>query len=138
MGLLPAYEGFTKAKSFLDKALELNPDLPQSQLNLSWISCWQHWDLAKAFEHAQNTLKIQPSDEIYLTISNFLTVEGKLDTAHNYIDKSLTLIQRDFDNYLPLILLLNTEPIVKPLHNDEHFKKMMIEAIKDDINYTLE
>jgi len=91
MGLLPAFEAFTKAQPFLQKGLELEPNSARSQLNLSWIACWQNWDLKKAYEHANKALDIQPSDDIYLTISNYLTVEGKLESAHNYIDKAMEL-----------------------------------------------
>lgn len=91
MGLLPAYEAFEKAQPYLHKALVLNPKSSRSQLNLSWIECWQNWNLKKAYEHANNALEIQPADDIYLTIANYLTVEGKLDAAQNYINKALEL-----------------------------------------------
>ena len=91
MGLLPAPEAFSKGKPFLDKALELDENLPESQLSLAWISCWQNWDFASAYHHINNALALRPSDILYLTMSNFLTVEGKLDAAQNYIDKALQL-----------------------------------------------
>ncbi len=91
MGLMPAPESFAKAKPFLEKALELNPDLPESQLNLAWIACWQNWDFKSTYEHLSKAIELRPSDEIYLTMSNTLTIEGKLDSAHNYIDKALQL-----------------------------------------------
>jgi adenylate cyclase len=91
MGLMPAQESFAKAKPFLEKALELNPNLPESQLNLAWIACWQNWDFKSTYEHLSKAIEIRPSDEIYLTMSNTLTVEGKLDTAQSYIDKALQL-----------------------------------------------
>ena len=91
MGLLPAPEAFAKAKPFLDKALELDKNLPQSQLNMSWIACWQNWDIESAYRHISKALELRPSDEMLLTMSNILTVEGKLDAAHNYIDKALQL-----------------------------------------------
>ena len=91
LGLLPAYEAFQKAQPFLEKAIELNPNSSRVQLNLSWIESWQNWNLEKAYEHANKALEIQPADDIYLTISNYLTVEGKLDSAQNYIDKALQL-----------------------------------------------
>ncbi|MBU3010128.1 helix-turn-helix domain-containing protein [Polaribacter vadi] len=266
MGLISAFEGFQKAQPFLQKAIELNPNSSKFQLNLSWIACWQNWDLKKAFEHANKALELQPSDEVYLTLSNYLTVQGKLNTAHNYIDKALELdpyaamnhdykgflyylqedyskanryfkkalelnkklpfphiyigqilfltgkpeqailyfesleniqvtdltqlgglamcyavlkneeeytkkiieleqflqtekidkvlnfliltnvllgnytkaldyIEQAFKNHLPLILLLNTEPIIKPLRNKPRFKKIMLKAISDNKNY---
>ncbi|WP_198679938.1 adenylate/guanylate cyclase domain-containing protein [Aureibaculum luteum] len=91
MGLLPAREAFEKGKPFLDKALELDENLPESQLNLAWISCWQNWDLEGAYRHLNNALEMRPSDKIYLTFSNTLTLEGKLKAALNYIDKALEL-----------------------------------------------
>ncbi len=91
MGLLPAPEAFATAKPFLDKALALDKDLPESQLNLSWIACWQNWDLESAYRHINKALELRPSDEMLLTMSNLLTVEGKLDAAQNYIDKALQL-----------------------------------------------
>ncbi|MBL7473287.1 helix-turn-helix domain-containing protein [Robertkochia sediminum] len=91
MGLLPAFEAYKKARPYLLKALELNPNSSRSQLNLAWIECWQNWNLKKAYEHANKALEIQQADDIYLTISNFLTVEGKLDAASNFLDKALQL-----------------------------------------------
>jgi adenylate cyclase len=91
MGLLPAPEAFAKAKPFLDKALALNENLPESQLNLSWIACWQNWDIAGAYRHINKALELRSSDEMLLTMSNILTIEGKLDAAQNYIDKALQL-----------------------------------------------
>lgn len=91
MGLLPAFEAFQNAQPFFEKAMSLNPNSSRVQLNLSWIECWQNWNLKKAYEHANKALEIQQADDIYLTISNFLTVEGKLDAARNYLDKALQL-----------------------------------------------
>lgn len=91
MGLIPAHEGFMKSQPFLKKALELNENLPESQLNLSWIACWQNWDLEAAYRHLNKALALRPSDQIYLTISNTLAVEGKFEAALNYIDKALQL-----------------------------------------------
>ena len=91
MGLIPTNEAFAKAKPFLDKAIELDEDLPESQLNLAWISCWQNWDLEAAYWHINKALEIRPADDIYLTMANTLVVEGKFDAALNYIDKALQL-----------------------------------------------
>ena len=91
MGIIPAYEGFTKAQPFLQKAIELNEDLPETQLNLAWISCWQKWDLKQAYVHLNNALKIRATDVMYLTMANLLTVEGKFDSAMKYADKALEI-----------------------------------------------
>ena len=91
MGMIPAQEGFVKAKPFLDKAIELDENLPECQVNLAWIACWQNWDLQSAYHHLNKALEIRPADHIYLTMANTLVVEGRFDAAFNYIDKALQL-----------------------------------------------
>ena len=91
MGLMSASEAFLKAKPYLDKALELDSELPESQVNLAWIACWQKWDLESTYYHLNKALEIRPEDHIYLTMSNTLVVEGKFEAALNYIEKALQL-----------------------------------------------
>ena len=91
MGLMPAQEAFIKAKPFLDKALELDENLPECQLNMAWISCYQNWDLNKAYQQLSRAIAIRPTDEMYLSFANFLTIEGKLEDATIYLDKSLEI-----------------------------------------------
>lgn len=91
MGIIPAYEGFTKAQPFLEKAIELKADLPETQLNLAWIYCWQKWDLKQAYIHLNNAISQRPADNMYLTMANFLTIEGKFELAMKYSDKALEL-----------------------------------------------
>ncbi|MBM1105028.1 helix-turn-helix domain-containing protein [Aurantibacter crassamenti] len=135
MGMLPAQEAFVKAKPYLDKALELDQNLPKSQLNLAWICCWQNWDLEGAYRHLNKALDIRPSDEIYLTFSNTLTLEGKLKAALNYVDKALELdpfsamnthykgflfyLMEKFDKAIPLFekaLTLNPDLVFPPFY----------------------
>ena len=91
MGIIPAFEGFTKAQPFLQKAIELKEDLPETQLNLAWICCWQKWDLKQAYLHLNNAISQRPKDNMYLTMANFLTIEGKLELAMKYLDKAIEL-----------------------------------------------
>lgn len=91
MGLIPAQEAFLNARPFLEKAIELDEESPEVQLNLAWIACWQNWDIETAYKHLNNALEVRPSDQIYLTIANTLTLERKYKAAMNYIDKALQL-----------------------------------------------
>ena len=91
MGLMRPFEGFMKAQPHLEQAIELGEHLPETQLNLSWMSAWQQWDLKSAYQQVTKTIEIRPTDEAYLTLSNFLTVEGKFEPAHTYVDKALAL-----------------------------------------------
>lgn len=91
MGIISSYEGYLNAQPFLEKAIELGPNLPETQLNLAWSSCWEKWDLQQAYRHLNEALSIRPTDNMYLTMANFLTLEGKLDTAMKYINKALDI-----------------------------------------------
>ncbi|MEE9374475.1 MAG: adenylate/guanylate cyclase domain-containing protein [Saprospiraceae bacterium] len=91
MGLMPSKEAFLKAQPFLDTALELDEDLPESQRNLSWICSWQNWDFEGAYRHIIKAMEIRPMDDMYLTMSNYLAIEGKFEASLNYIDKALQL-----------------------------------------------
>ncbi|MFK8005725.1 MAG: helix-turn-helix domain-containing protein [Saprospiraceae bacterium] len=91
MGILPAKEAFIKAKPFLDKALELDENLPESQRNLSWICGWQNWDFEGAYRHIVKAIELRPTEINYLSMANLLAVEGKFDASSNYIDKALQL-----------------------------------------------
>jgi TolB-like protein/AraC-like DNA-binding protein len=91
MGIITAFEGFSKSQPFLQKAIELKEDLPETQLNLAWINCWQKWDLKQAYVHLNNALSLRPTDSMYITMANFCTLEGKLEVAMKYINKSLEL-----------------------------------------------
>jgi TolB-like protein/AraC-like DNA-binding protein/Tfp pilus assembly protein PilF len=91
MGIISAYEGFTKAQPYLERALELNENLPESQLNIAWIECWQKWNLKQAYVHLNQALSIRPTDNMYITMANLLTVEGKLEVAMKYCDKALEI-----------------------------------------------
>ncbi|MCH2230833.1 MAG: helix-turn-helix domain-containing protein [Crocinitomicaceae bacterium] len=91
MGIIPAFEGFKKAQPFIEKAIQLKEDLPETQLNLAWISFWQNWDSEKAYQHLNRALSLKATDPMYLTMANFLTIEGKLDLAAKYVEKALEL-----------------------------------------------
>lgn len=91
MGMIPAMEAFGKAQPYLEKGIELGPELPETQLNLAWISCWNEWNLKKSYRHLTRAIDLRPSDDKYLTMSNTLSVEGKFEAAFHYIDKALEL-----------------------------------------------
>ena len=91
LGLIPANEAFAKGKIYLDKALELNENLPESQTNLAMICCWQNWDFEGTYRHLNKALEIRPTADAYLNISITLALEGKFEAASNYLDNALQL-----------------------------------------------
>lgn len=91
MGLMDVAVAMEKAQPFFEKAIALGPNLSQTQLNLAWIAMWYKSDLKTAYEHLNNAMAIRATDEMYLTMSNFKTIEGNLDAAGIYIDKALEI-----------------------------------------------
>ena len=91
IGLMPAQEAFTKGKPFLDKAIEINPNLPECQLHLAWRCFLENWDFHGTYEHLHRSFEIRPVIEYYQTMSSTLVAEGKFEAALNYIDTALQL-----------------------------------------------
>ncbi len=91
LGLIPAYEGFTLGKPFLDKAIALDDSLPEVQLHLSWMSLLENWDLKSTYQHLQKAYEIRPTVEYYQSMTSTLLAEGKCTAALNYIETALQL-----------------------------------------------
>ena len=91
IGFIPAGEAFGKGKPYLDKAIELDEDLPECQLHLSWKSLLQDWDLDATYTHLNKVLEIRPIVDYYQSMSSTLVVEGKFKAALNYIETALQL-----------------------------------------------
>ncbi|RLD18917.1 MAG: adenylate/guanylate cyclase domain-containing protein, partial [Bacteroidetes bacterium] len=91
MGLIPADQAFAAGQPFLDKAIELNEDLPESQLNLAWTSFLQKWDLPGTYRHLNKSYELRPIVDYYQTMVVTLTADGKLTAALKYIETALQL-----------------------------------------------
>jgi TolB-like protein/AraC-like DNA-binding protein/Tfp pilus assembly protein PilF len=91
IGFMPAGEAFSKGHSFLEKAIELDPNLPECQLHLSYLSLLQEWDLKKTYYHLNKSYEISPVVEYYQSMASTLVAERKFVAAHHYIDIALQL-----------------------------------------------
>lgn len=91
LGLIPAEEAFMLGKRSLDKALQLEPDLPECQLHLSWSAFLQEWDLEKAYRHLNKLRDLQPGIDFYQTMACTIVAEGKSTAAMNYINTAFEL-----------------------------------------------
>lgn len=86
IGLIPAGEGFMKGKPHLDKAIELDPNLPECLLNQAWLSFLQDRDFAKTYGHLNKIRESRPVVDFYQTMASVLVAEKKFKAAHHYID----------------------------------------------------
>lgn len=91
LGILPAYEAFKIGQPYLDKAIELDPKLPECQLHLAWISFMQDWDLTAAYEHLRHVYEVRPIVDYYQTMACLLIAEHKQIAASHYLETAFQL-----------------------------------------------
>ena len=91
IGFAPAQESFEAGKPYLDKAIALNPDLPECQLQLSYLAFLQDWDIPAAYRHLNACRALSPGVEFHQTMASILVAEGKFKAALNYIDTAVQI-----------------------------------------------
>ncbi len=91
IGLMPAAKAFAVGKPFLDKAIALNPDLPECQLHLSWVSFLQDWDLPATYRRLNKALESRPVVDFYQSMASTLVAEGKFSAALHYLETAFQL-----------------------------------------------
>lgn len=91
IGLIPAIEGFIKGQPYLEKAIELAPDLAECQLQLSWMSFLQEWNLPKTYVHINKALDSHPTVEAHQTMVSTLVAEAKYPAALSYINTAIQI-----------------------------------------------
>lgn len=92
LGLLPTQESFAKGKVYLDKAIELDKNLPECQFQLAGISYWQNWDIPATLKHLNKAIELRPAyADAYQVLAATISMEGKFEDALSYIDKAIEL-----------------------------------------------
>lgn len=91
MGFASAEEAFTQANQALEKAIEIDENLPECQLHLSYRALLQEWDFKKSYQHLNTFFELRPAVEYYQSMASILVAERKIEAAHNYIDTALQL-----------------------------------------------
>lgn len=89
IGLAPAETAFATGKKFLDQAIALAPELPECQLQLSYIAFLQDWDLPQAYAHLNKVYQIRPMPEFFQSMCSMLVAEGKFKAALHYIGMAM-------------------------------------------------
>jgi TolB-like protein/Flp pilus assembly protein TadD len=87
-GLLPPTEAFPKAKDFTLKAIELDPNLPESHLSLATIKFFHNWD----FDGAEASLKKALS--LCLNSSTVNQVHGWLLIVKGDFENAITKMEQ--------------------------------------------
>lgn len=99
IGLMPASEAFVKGQVYLEKAVDLAPNLAECQLHLAWISFLQEWNLSETYIHINNALETHPIVDVYQTLTSVLVAEAKYEAALNYIETAIQIDPLSGINY---------------------------------------
>lgn len=99
IGLIRAEEAFAKGQPHLDRAIALDEDLPECQLNLSYVCFLQKWDLKSTYRHLRKSFEIRPTVEYYQSMASVLVAEAKFTASRNYIETALQLDPFSSINY---------------------------------------
>ncbi len=88
----PREDGFEKAKSYANKALSINMQLPEAHATLGGILTWYDWDWKTAEKELLHAISLNPNDaNAYQYISELMNVLGRTKEAREYINRALVL-----------------------------------------------
>lgn len=96
----PNNEGYEKAKSYAQKAIEIDQNLAEAHTVLGGILTWYNWDWKAAEEELTLAIKLNP---------NFAT-------AHQYYAELLDILNFDDKAREQIDLALNLEPLAPAMH----------------------
>jgi TolB-like protein/AraC-like DNA-binding protein/Tfp pilus assembly protein PilF len=92
LGLLPKNEAFNKANTYIKKALELNPKLPEAHYGLAGISYWYEWDFKKTVQHLIKALDVNPNfAPAHIQLAVYDCVLGNFSKALESLEKAMAL-----------------------------------------------
>jgi adenylate cyclase len=99
LGLIPFHEAFSKGQPYLEKAIALDPSLPECQINLAWNSLLLKWDFEATYQHLQRSVEVRPTTDYYQTMASTLVAEGRQTAAMHYIDTAFQVDPFSAINY---------------------------------------
>ena len=134
LGLLPKNEAFNKANKYINKALELNSQLPEAHYGLASISFWHEWNFNKTIQHLNKALEINPNFApayIHLAIHN--CTSGNFSKGLEHIEKAIILDPLSSEVYFAkgyiYYLIEDYETSIKFLNTSLEFNSFNLLAI---------
>ena len=92
VGFKEQASGFDKARTSVQKALDLDPDLARAHHVLGWIQYSADWDWSKADASFEKALALDPSDAESLSFLGYLAVmQGALDAGIELSKRAVAL-----------------------------------------------
>lgn len=119
--VLPASEARERAQAAADKALELDPNLPEGHATLGLLEFYYNWNWTKAEEEFRRAIQLNPS---YATAhqwySGYLTAMGRFREAAQEAELASQLD--------PLSLAINTELAAKYYYTRQYDRAIEINS----------
>jgi eukaryotic-like serine/threonine-protein kinase len=89
-GWMNVIEGYQNAREAVDRALEIQPNLPEAHVMLSIIQRVHQWDWEGSERSVRRALELAPGDAIVLRSAGILAESaGRFDEAERYIRKAI-------------------------------------------------
>jgi eukaryotic-like serine/threonine-protein kinase len=89
-GWMNVIEGYRNAREAVDRALEIQPNLPEAHVMLSIIQRMHEWDWEGSERSGRRALELAPGDAIVLRSAGLLAESaGRFDEAERYIRKAI-------------------------------------------------
>jgi len=121
-------ERLRKSKFYIDKALEINPDLPEINMALGQYYFYGFLDYDRALSEFDKGLEIKPnSEEILLSIGMTKRRQGKFEEATSYLIKSIELDPLRVTNHE----ISETYLLMKKYEEAEKYSERAISTIPD-------
>jgi len=117
LGLWPASKAFAEGAAYIQKAFELDPDLPECRLQMAWTSLLQQWNLPECYNHLQKVEHSKPLVDYYQSMASVTIIERRYDTAMRYIDEAIQLDPfSDVNAHLKAFILYTQKEYKKAEH----------------------
>jgi serine/threonine protein kinase/tetratricopeptide (TPR) repeat protein len=122
-------ECLDKAKRAVDRALELNPDLPSAHRALGYYYYWGSRDYDRALEEFSIALKAQPNNRSFIEAIGFVQRrQGKFEQAVTILKKSLELYPR---SQVMALEIANTCEGMRKYADAEHYYDQALSIAPD-------
>jgi len=83
-------DAFPKARAAAERALEIDPELPEAATALGSVSAWYEWDLAKSEAVTRQAVALSPDyPRARQTLAESLYVQGRFSEAASEIEHAL-------------------------------------------------
>jgi class 3 adenylate cyclase/TolB-like protein len=92
LGVVPTLEAYGAAKPAFERALQLDPDLPEAHFAAAIVHTWQEWNWAAAQRDFQRAIALNESyADVRAAYSHYLVITGRPAESIEQIERAIAL-----------------------------------------------